>query len=360
MTTSRRSEVMKKTIVIVLAIGIIFCLGIFTASAADAPYNGSVSGTITADNNGVISGTLTGEYNLTVTGSITGAGEPMQFTGTVSGDISGTITGAINTSGIDTMAGIIEGTGATGTVRIIGHFPQTGIQGDFVGEIITENEPPILVDSMTIGTQSGEDTVEVGSTLQMTADIVPAGASNEVAWSIHVDDRNYATIDQNGVVTGLQAGTVTVIAKALDGSLKFDQKTITIENPQTQVSGGVDPVYVIVIPASIDFGTMIKDSGIISQEICIEAHSVVIEDGYEINVGVTSDFVMKNNNGSGSVSLPYCLYNSTPSLISSSSTFTTFESDGIEIGQVKINTADITKAGAYEGTMDFVITYEEN
>lgn len=350
---------MKKSIVMVLAIGMILCLGVFTASAADAPYNGSVSGTITADNSGVISGTLTGDYNLTVTGQITGTGEPVPFTGTVSGDINGTITGAINTSGIDTMAGVIEGTGATGTVRIIGFFPQSGVSGDFVGEIITEAEPPTFVESMTIGTQSGEDTIEVGGTLQMTVDISPAGASNEVAWSIHVDDRNYATIDQSGVVTGLQAGTATVIAKALDGSLKFDQKTITIENPQTQVSGGVDPVYVIVIPASVDFGTMNKDSGIISQEISIEAHSVVIEEGYEINVGVTSDFVMKNDNGFGTVSLPFYLYNSAPTLITSGSTFTTFESDRTETGQVTVDTADITKAGAYEGTMDFVITYRE-
>lgn len=350
---------MKKSIVMVLAIGMILCLGVFTASAADAPYNGSVSGTITADNSGVISGTLTGDYNLTVTGNITGENEPIPFTGTVSGDINGTITGAINTSGIDTMAGVIEGTGATGTVRIIGLFPQSGVSGDFIGEIITETEPPTLVDAMIIGTQSGEDTVEVGSTLQMTVDISPAGASSEVAWSIHVDDRNYATIDQSGVVTGLQAGTATVIAKALDGSLQFDQKTITIENPQTEVSGGVDPSYIIIIPASVDFGTMRKDSGIISREFCVEAQGVIIEDGYEINVGVTSDFVMKDREGEGSVTLEYLLYNSVPTLITSGATFTKFESDRTETGKVSIDTANITKAGKYTGTMNFIITYRE-
>lgn len=350
---------MKKSIVMVLVIAMILSLGIFTVSAANVPYNGNVSGTITADNNGVISGTLTGAYNLTVTGNITGTEEPIPFTGTVSGDINGTITGMINTSGIDTMAGVIEGTGAPGTVRIIGLFPQSGVHGEFEGEIITVSEPPTLVESMTIGTQSGEDTIEVGSTLQMTVDISPAEASSDVAWSIHVDDRNYATIDQSGVVTGQQAGTATIIAKALDGSLKFDQKTITIENPQTEVTGGVDPSYIIVIPSSIDFGKMRKDSGKITREFNVEAQSVVIEDGYEINVGVTSDFMMKDRNGSGSVALEYLLYNSSSQLITSGATYTSFESNEITTGQLSIDTSNITKAGKYKGTMDFVITYRE-
>lgn len=349
---------MKKSIVMVLAIGMILCLGVFTVSAADAPYNGSVSGTITADNSGVISGTLTGDFNLTVTGNITGTGEPVPFTGTVTGDINGTITGAINTSGIDTMAGVIEGTGATGTVRIIGHFPQSGVSGDFIGEIITETEPPTLVETMTIGTQSGEDTIEVGGTLQMTVDISPEGASNEVAWSIHVDDRNYATIDQSGVVTGLQAGTATVIAKALDGSLEFDQKIITIDNPQTQVTGGVDPSYIIIIPASVDFGTMVKGSGLKSQDFAVEAKDVVLEDGYSIKVSVSSSFTMKDKDGSGSVLLDYMLKNSVPTQMTSGAVFTTFTEDRIETGEISVNTDNIKKAGSYKGTMDFTIVYE--
>lgn len=61
-----------------------------------------------------------------------------------------------------------------------------------------------------------EASVEVGKTLQLTATVAPEDATNKkVVWS--VDDDDYATVDQNGLVTGVATGFATVTAKTEDG-----------------------------------------------------------------------------------------------------------------------------------------------
>ena len=192
-------------------------------------FNGTESGNIIT-NTGVVSGTITGTYTVTISGQVTAYVENRaSFSGTVSGDINGLITADINSNGIDTMSGMITGTGATGPVRIIGTFPQTGTDGDFIGEIIT-GSTPMLVSSMTIKGENNIDTVTEAGTLQMIAELSPFEAANKsVAWSVWTSDNiDRATINESGVLTGISAGSVTVIAKALDGSLQDATKAITI------------------------------------------------------------------------------------------------------------------------------------
>lgn len=75
---------------------------------------------------------------------------------------------------------------------------------------------------------NGGDSVQMGSTLTLTADVVPAGADQAVTWSIAQGGTGAATIDQNGVLTPSAVGTVTVEATATGTSIK-GTKTITIE-----------------------------------------------------------------------------------------------------------------------------------
>ena len=226
---------------------------------------------------------------------------------------------------------------------------------------------PALVSSMTIGTQNGEDAVVEGSTLQMTVQVEPSEASDEVAWSVGEADSDKASIDQNGVLTGIQEGTVTVIANALDGSLQSTDMSLAITSAvpvltiglsEGMESDGVKPTYIIVIPAKISLGTMVKDSGIISRGFSIEAQNVNIEDGYHIKVSVLSDFVMKDKDGMGLVMLSYMLKNSLSTQITSGSAITTFSSNRTETGAVSVDTSNIVNAGRYMGIMDFLIVYE--
>lgn len=129
-------------------------------------------------------------------------------------------------------------------------------------------------------------------------------------------------------------------------------------NQDTEVTAGIDPSYMIIIPAAVDFGTLIKDTGIETQVFPVQAVDVVLEPGHEIAVGVTSDFLMNDLNGAGTVTLAYTLYNSTPTLITSGSEFAAFGADGTETGTVEVDTTAITAAGSYQGTMDFTISYQ--
>lgn len=126
----------------------------------------------------------------------------------------------------------------------------------------------------------------------------------------------------------------------------------------TEVTAGIDPSFMIIIPAAVDFGTLIKNSGIQAQAFPVEAQGVVIETGYEITVGVSSDFTMLDLDGLGSVPLAYLLYNSTPTLIADTDEFSAFDADRVENGTVEVDTSLITAAGSYKGTMDFAIAYE--
>ena len=81
--------------------------------------------------------------------------------------------------------------------------------------------PETVVRSVTI---SGASTVEVGSTIALTATTVPASSS--VIWAS--SNSEVASVSGSGVVTGVSAGTVTIMAQlATDGSV-FGTKTITV------------------------------------------------------------------------------------------------------------------------------------
>ena len=60
-------------------------------------------------------------------------------------------------------------------------------------------------------------TIDLASpTLQLTAKCIPEDASQQVTWS--TSNKRIATVDANGVVTALKAGTVTITATATDGT----------------------------------------------------------------------------------------------------------------------------------------------
>jgi hypothetical protein len=75
------------------------------------------------------------------------------------------------------------------------------------------------VNSIIVTGAGGATTVVNGSTLQMSAEVLPAGATNKtVTWSV-VAGTGTATIDAGtGVLTGTGVGTVTVTATANDSS----------------------------------------------------------------------------------------------------------------------------------------------
>lgn len=70
-------------------------------------------------------------------------------------------------------------------------------------------------------------------TLQLTASVLPADASQEVSWS---SSSSRATVDENGLVTAKRTGTVTITARATDGSGRKATVTIKIVRAVKSVS----------------------------------------------------------------------------------------------------------------------------
>ncbi len=86
---------------------------------------------------------------------------------------------------------------------------------------------PQIVNAIQITSENGESEIYVDSTLQMHAEVFPDYALNDsVAWS--VDNKNIATINNNGLLTGVSTGTVTVTATSTDGTEEKGTKNITV------------------------------------------------------------------------------------------------------------------------------------
>ena len=68
--------------------------------------------------------------------------------------------------------------------------------------------------------------VEVGSTVNLTATILPSNATGTIVWSVESGD-TYASVDENGVVTGNAEGEATIRA-TVQGTAFYAECTVTI------------------------------------------------------------------------------------------------------------------------------------
>lgn len=77
--------------------------------------------------------------------------------------------------------------------------------------------------------------LEVGGTLSLKAAIEPANATNQnVSWSS--SDKNIATVDENGTVTAVAAGSADITVKTADGG-KEASCTVTVKEKASGSEG---------------------------------------------------------------------------------------------------------------------------
>ncbi len=100
----------------------------------------------------------------------------------------------------------------------------------------------IPVNGITVTGANGATTISFDQgTLQVSAAILPANATNKnVAWSVQ-NGTGQATISASGLVTALSNGTVTARATANDGSGVNGTLIITISNQTIRKSTRIDP-----------------------------------------------------------------------------------------------------------------------
>lgn len=89
---------------------------------------------------------------------------------------------------------------------------------------VTVAAATVAVTSVAVGPTS--PSVAVGATVQLNANVSPAGATDKSGvWS--TSDAAIATVDQNGLVTGVAAGTATITFTTTDGAKKGN-RSVTV------------------------------------------------------------------------------------------------------------------------------------
>ncbi len=153
---------------------------------------------------------------------------------------------------------------------------------------------------------TGENSVEAGSTLQLSASVTPALADQSIVWS--VDNETIATIDQNGLLTGLTGGVVVVTATAKDTQVKATL-SVTVIKAIAKIGSTEYETLAEAVAAAVDGDVIVLTSGSfelksvnIDKDITIEgpnkgvhgnderqAEAVITADAITVNGSLTLD-----------------------------------------------------------------------
>ena len=96
---------------------------------------------------------------------------------------------------------------------------------------------------ITAITVDGKNSIYVGEKTQLTAQIIPTAASNQtLTWTSNCP--YIATVDANGLVTGIAKGAATITATANDGSGCYGSLTIVVNESDTYTNDVVTSTVV--------------------------------------------------------------------------------------------------------------------
>ncbi|MCG8700934.1 MAG: Ig-like domain-containing protein, partial [Bacteroidales bacterium] len=142
-------------------------------------------------------------------------------------------------SGDDAIATIDDNGKVTGNTAGTVYIVVTARDGSGVKDSILVKVYTIPVTSIALSAPAASgDSVEIGSTIQLTAEVLPANATDDsVVYS--TGDASIATVSDAGLVTGVAAGNVTITATAYDGSTiagTIDVKVFEGQVPVTSIS----------------------------------------------------------------------------------------------------------------------------
>ncbi len=90
---------------------------------------------------------------------------------------------------------------------------------------------PTLITNISI---TGSNTVEVGDSIKLSANIIPTTATNkQLKWSS--SNKSIATVDNTGLVKAIGVGTVTILAEATDSSGCYCRFDVTVKEGASKI-----------------------------------------------------------------------------------------------------------------------------
>lgn len=141
---------------------------------------------------------------------------------------------------------------------------------------------------------SGDSEVQVGKTIQLSADVLPTDATNtKINWSV-TDNGGSATIDSDGILTGVTTGKVTVKATAADGSGVSVSKDISVVAQKTLVTSisiGGNSLAITEDGGTLDISTLLSvlPQDVSNKEVSWSVSKVAENDGDTIGDATISD-----------------------------------------------------------------------
>ncbi|SET34187.1 Leucine rich repeat-containing protein [Natronincola peptidivorans] len=126
----------------------------------------------------------------------------------------------------DNMAGML---GMTNTANSINYDKNKDINARAIRAFSIEPGVTIPVQDISLSGEGGQDTISVGDTLQMLEVFFPANATNQmVTWES--SNETVATVDTNGLITAVAAGTTDIKVTSIADTTKIDEVTVTVND----------------------------------------------------------------------------------------------------------------------------------
>jgi len=190
----------------------------------------------------------------------------------VSWSSDNTTVATVNANGLVTA--VAAGTAAITATTADGDFKDTSTI-----TVVVPTDPAIRVSGVTVTPERA--TVNRGATQQLIAEVMPVNATDRrVSWSS--DNTAVATVNANGLVTAVAAGTAAITATTADGDFK-DTSIITVVVPadprETPQAPGIIPpaqqtpprLDIVEQPIIIGQNTEIEIQGVVRLEIAAGA-----------------------------------------------------------------------------------------
>ena len=161
---------------------------------------------------------LSGTYPTTFTQGGTFSHDGMTVTATYSDSTTADVTSSATFSGYNLSN--------TGNQTVTVSYTE-GVVTKTATYTITVSAP-VAVTSVSLNKAS--TTIAAGATETLVATVEPSNASNKtISWTS--SDNDVATVDSNGVVTGVGAGTATITATSAADNTKYDTCDVTVTAP---------------------------------------------------------------------------------------------------------------------------------